>query len=65
MKHLRQFCLIIALVCACAFSVYAGDIECTGLAAPSQAQPTSTGQVDCPGLTEAAMSLIQSVLSLT
>lgn len=62
MKHLRQFCLVATLVCACALSAYAGDIECTGFASPSQ--PAATGQVDCPALTEAAVSLIQSILAL-
>lgn len=67
MKHLRQFFLIVALVCACVFSVYAGDIECTGFAAPPQPQPqpTSTGNIESTGLTQLAVSLIQSILELS
>lgn len=30
MRYLRQFCAVAMLVCALAFSAYAGDIECDG-----------------------------------
>lgn len=59
MKHLRQLCATVTLICAFAFSAYAGDIECTGFAAPS---PETTGHIDC-GLA-IAESLIASLLSL-
>jgi hypothetical protein len=41
MKHLRQFCATVTLVCALAFSAYAGAIECPVVDPP----PPSTGEM--------------------
>jgi hypothetical protein len=58
MKHLRQLCATVTLICAFAFSAYAGDIECDATS-PS---PEIAGHIDC-GLT-IAENLIASVLAL-
>jgi hypothetical protein len=39
MRYLRQFCAVTMLVCAFAFSAYAGNIECPGVTSP---QPEAT-----------------------
>jgi hypothetical protein len=65
MQHLRRLSIIAALVCAFAFSAYAeGNIECPVRTSPSP-QPTVTGEIECTGLTDIALSLLQSVLSLS
>jgi hypothetical protein len=65
MKHLREFCAAVVLTCVLALSAHAGEISCPGIAAPP---PDSTGaksgEIEC-GITEAALFVIQSVLSLT
>jgi hypothetical protein len=43
MRHLRQLCLITALLFTFTFSVYAGEIECPGVTAKSQ--PTVAGEI--------------------
>jgi hypothetical protein len=56
MSYLRQLCAAIVLMCACACSIYAGDIECTGLQAAAPAttagqmstMPASDGQMSTP-----------------
>jgi hypothetical protein len=67
MKYLRKVCAVFVLTCAFVFSVSAdgrcGEISCPGIAAP---QPTVTakGDMNYP-LTEIAVSIITSVLSLS
>lgn len=34
MKHLRQLCMTAALICAFAFSTFAGEVPCGGFAPP-------------------------------
>lgn len=63
MQHLRRFSIAAALVCALAFSSYAGDIECPAYAPPAPA-PTVTGDIECTGL-QLAVTVIQSILSLS
>jgi hypothetical protein len=66
MKNLRHFCAVTILLLALAVSAFAGQVDCPGVVdPPPDTTPTVTGQVGCSGLTEAAVSLIQSVLSLT
>jgi hypothetical protein len=60
MRHLRLLCASMILICAFAFSAYAGNIECDGLAAPSQ---TVAGEMPCP-VTDAIAALVESMLSL-
>jgi hypothetical protein len=64
MKNLRQLCAAVLLTLAFALSAYADDghVPC-GLTSP--ASPEAKGIVDCPTLTDAAVSIIQSVLSLS
>jgi hypothetical protein len=44
MKHLRQICLIATLVLTFTFPVYAGEIECPGITASSQATEADSAQ---------------------
>jgi hypothetical protein len=64
MKPIHQICAAVIMTLAFAFSTYADDghIPC-GIAAPTPAA-TITGDIDS-GLTDIAVSLIQSVLSLS
>lgn len=62
MRYLRQLCATAVLICAFAFSAYAGNIECMGIASQSPETVTADGHIDC-GLA-IAESLIASVLSL-
>lgn len=64
MNNLRQLCLTALLIFAIAFSAYAGNIECDGGVNPPP-PPTATGDIECDGLIEIVMSLIQGVLSLS
>lgn len=61
MNNLRLFCATITLICALAFSVYAGEIECGGVVNPP---PPPTGQMNTP-LTETIMDVIANLLSLS
>lgn len=63
MRYLRLICATVTLICAFTFSAYAGDIECDGFTVQTP-QPTVTGEIECD-LTKMAVSLIQSVLSLS
>jgi hypothetical protein len=65
MKNLRQLCAGLMLVMVFALPAFAGEIDC-GLTGPQSPQPTvtATGQMDTT-LIEAAVSLIQSILSLS
>jgi hypothetical protein len=65
MKNLRQLCGGVVLLLALTVSVFAGQINCPGVVdPPPDTPPTATGQVACPALIEAVVSLIQSVLAL-
>ena len=66
MKNLRQLCGVVVLTLALTVSAFAGQIDCPGVVdPPPPPDATATGQVDCPALTEAAVSLLQSILALT
>jgi hypothetical protein len=66
MRYLRLFCATATLICAFTFSAYAGVIECPAVVdPPPPPTATATGDAPCPGLTQFAESLIQSVLSLS
>jgi hypothetical protein len=45
MNYLRQLCGIMVLLSACACSIYAGEIECTGLPAAGGPQTTTAGEM--------------------
>jgi hypothetical protein len=63
MRYLRLFCATVTLICALAFSAYAGEIECDGITIqPSHS--TVMGDIECD-LTKMALSLIQTVLSIS
>lgn len=64
MRYLRLFCASAALTCALALSTYAGDIECD-LAPRTSPAIEVTGGIECDGLTEIAVSLLQTVLLLS
>ncbi|HEX8142212.1 MAG TPA: hypothetical protein VF553_06415 [Pyrinomonadaceae bacterium] len=54
MRYLRQFCAVTMLVCAFAFSAYAGNIECPGV---TESQPQAAG--DMPnGITEMILLML-------
>ncbi len=62
MRYLRLFCATAALTLAFAFTVYAGGIECDF--APST-QPTATaGEIECPGLTDVLVTVIEGTFLL-
>lgn len=75
MRRFRQLCAALALACILIVSVSAGDISCgvTGTPPPSPAtslvtEPEETtdgmnGEIS-DGITEAALTLLQSILSL-
>lgn len=76
MKALRQFFVASVLILTISLSALAGDIT-TGIAAPQPTPATTEGDMhtmragdisttgaDADSVTEAALSLIQSVLSL-
>jgi hypothetical protein len=48
MKHLRQICLVATLVFTFTFSAYAGEIECPGITASSQATEALPGNNNIP-----------------
>lgn len=79
MKNLRRFCAAAVLTSVLAFSAFAGDISCPGVIPPPQPLmisetdtpgATSTGETSVPGevaldpVTEAALGLLQNLLSL-
>jgi hypothetical protein len=64
MKKISQLCAVTILLLALAASAFAGQIGCPGDVDPPPPDATVTGQTNCPALVEAAVSLIQSVLSL-
>lgn len=55
MKHLRQLCLIAALLFTFTFSAYAGEIECPGM--PATSQPTVAGDIQC-GITDVLLVIL-------
>lgn len=61
MNNLRLFCATVTLICALAFSAYAGEIECGGVVNPP---PPPTGQMNTP-LTQAALIVIADLFSLS
>lgn len=61
MRRLRQLCMTAALICAFAFSTFAGEVPCGGFASPPT---TDTGNIECDGF-QVTVSLIQTVLSLS
>ncbi|HEX8173972.1 MAG TPA: hypothetical protein VF543_02515 [Pyrinomonadaceae bacterium] len=63
MKHLRRFCALATLICAFAFSTYAGNIPCDGIISPPPPSATATGNIECPAIA-AIVILIETVLSL-
>jgi hypothetical protein len=65
MKNLRQLCAGLMLAMVFTLPAFAGEIDC-GVTSPQSPQPTvtATGQIDTT-LKEAAVSLIQSILSLS
>ncbi len=64
MKHLREFFAAIVLTCALALSVHAGEISCPGVASlPSDSTARTSGEMEC-GLSDVALLVIQSMLSL-
>ncbi len=65
MRYLRLFCATATLVVAFAFSAHAGNIECGGVVDPPPPPTATTGNIECDGFTDAAVSLIQSILLLT
>ncbi|HEY6189589.1 MAG TPA: hypothetical protein VIW80_18190 [Pyrinomonadaceae bacterium] len=60
MRYLRQFCAVSMLVCALAFSAYAGDIECPGITASS----SSVGNFDVGDSNVPTGNIMAKVLSL-
>ena len=63
MRYLRLFCATAALVCALAFSAYAGNIECPAITQPPP-QETTDGNIECPAI-QATLTIIQGVLLLS
>jgi hypothetical protein len=57
MRHLRQFCAVAMLVCALAFSAYAGNIECPGVTS----QPTVAGEIQ-NGITGTVILIMLSLI---
>ena len=68
MKQLKQLCLAVLLTFAFTFSAFAedGHIPCGITSAPpaESTVATSDGEIEC-GLAQAALAIIQSVLSLS
>jgi hypothetical protein len=80
MKHLRHFCLAVALTFALAAAALAGDINCGIVSLPSDPPPASiveempdgdtakngesTGDSFADPLTEFTLSILQGLLSL-
>jgi hypothetical protein len=65
MKNLRQLFGGLVLLLVLTVSAFAGQINCPGVVdPPPDTTPTATGQINCLGLTEVAVSLIQGVLLL-
>jgi hypothetical protein len=54
MRYLRQVCAVAMLVCALAFSAYAGNIECPGVTS----QPTAAGEIPYPGITDVILVML-------
>jgi hypothetical protein len=63
MRYLRLFCASVMLICALAFSAHAGNIECDAIVSQPP-PPTPTSETSYP-VTQVAVSVIQSVLSLS
>jgi uncharacterized membrane protein YtjA (UPF0391 family) len=68
MRYLRQFCVVSILVCAFAFSGYAGNIECPAVTSTPPEQRITTeeteGDMNFP-ITPIIVALIENALSLT
>jgi hypothetical protein len=66
MKHLRLLCATATLICAFAFSAYAGNIECPAAtsAPPPQTTETADGNIECPAMTSIIVTVIESILAL-
>jgi hypothetical protein len=47
MTQLRQLCMTAALICAFAFSTFAGEVPCGGFAPPPP-PPSATGEMLMP-----------------
>jgi hypothetical protein len=57
MNHLRQFCAAVTLVCAFAFSAYAGAIECPAIVDPPPSL-TATGEMLQPIVEAIALAVL-------
>lgn len=55
MRYLRQFCTVTMLVCALAFSAYAGNIPCPGI---TDSQPQAAGDMPTGGITEMILIML-------
>jgi hypothetical protein len=64
MKTLTQLWAGVILMLALSVSAFAGQVNCPAVVDPPPPPPTATGQTNCPALIEAAVSLVQSILSL-
>jgi hypothetical protein len=76
MKKLQQFCATAVLTLVLALSVFAGEMGSAGISSPEpQSATTTTGDIGTPGetatgvtvldpVTEAALILLKSLLSL-
>jgi hypothetical protein len=67
MKNSWQLFGGLILLLALTVSAFAGQINCPGVVdppPPTEATTTTAGQIDCPGLTQLAMSLIQGIVVL-
>ncbi|HVG33924.1 MAG TPA: hypothetical protein VM911_12625 [Pyrinomonadaceae bacterium] len=58
MRYLRQFCAVTMLVCALAFSAYAGNIECPAV---TSTPPQATGEMQY-GITDTLILLIVALV---
>ena len=58
MRYLRQFCAVTMLVCAFAFSAYAGDIECPAVTSTT---PQAAGEMPTVGITETILLILALV----
>lgn len=79
MKKLQQFCATAVLIVALALSVFAGEIGAPGAKNPEPHSSSTAGEIGAPGdtgdtlpdpgaaldpVTEAALNMLQSLLSL-
>lgn len=67
MRILSRFCAVVALVCAFAFSAYAGDIPCPAVTSepPQVAGDIQNGVQPTDIVTVTAFTLIETVLALS